>query len=84
MRRSPERMSATVTDRTVSSSPASAATGRCSVSSVSRPAERYGAIMASRTASATRGSWQSLLTRPAPGLRLRRARASERIGYHCR
>ncbi|MDQ0792352.1 hypothetical protein QFZ58_000840 [Streptomyces sp. B1I3] len=40
---------------------------RCSVRSVGRPAARCGAVMASRTARATRGSWRSVPARPAPG-----------------
>ncbi len=62
------RVPRNVTARTRSPSTL-AATGECSSSTSIRSAERYGASIASSTATATRGSWHSELTRPAPGLR---------------
>ena len=43
-----------------------------------------GASIASSTASATRGSWQSLLTHPAPGFSARQLRAAVVSGYQVR
>ena len=63
-----------VTDVTRSASVV-AATGMAGCSTWIRPDERYGASIASITATATTGSWQSRLTAPAPGLSSRQRRA---------
>ncbi len=46
-----------------------AAVGRTRSSRRTRPADRHGASISSSTPTATRGSWHSLETQPAPGLR---------------
>ncbi len=81
--RSPVCRCATVTPVTRSPS-VSAATGRYGWSTRSRPDPRYGPSMASSTATATRGSWQSRLTCPAPGLSAVVRRARSVSGYQRR